>query len=623
MTSLTIPSNTDVTPAARDKLFKNKLEKSFNLFVNASTDHRVDVAIEGHDTETPARSSSNQIWVSHNPAKLGRLSTATAVKRLKGLLIHELSHVLFTPRNRTDLVKAVTEKSLFNEFNILEDNRIENLTVAKMSGVKPWLTQAVLVEIIEQFKPADYVLLAGRKYLDKDIVTNARNAFRQEMGDTTLNELEHIVNSYIRITFHEKGDKDKALDLIMKLAILLRNMHDSEIPNTANHEGECSSPKSEGSQKPMGKRDTDKLMEEVEQMAADNQPSDDQSSDDQDTKNGSSSSSDAVQSAKEAMSDAISSSDEEIRKELKDTVGMSKSKNHRTDSKSIGKVKRSNINYPLPGKEDVLVTQEFLNAYTRFSKELQEVKSMSDPMWDRKTSEGRLNVRSLLLDGDLETAFDKWDDSRAEASDIECVVLLDISGSMNSMMKEALQSMWVIKKAFDNIEASTTVLQFGTAWSVMYDSTERAGTKPRREDWTVGGGTSPLKAIKYAQQILNNSPKAIKVMLIITDGHWADEHLCEDTITQMRDSNVLTGLAFLQDEKSQEYLKEMGAGTPATEDMDESELWSRKVYGINEDGLYKIDGHRCEVVADTTQPADLPKFAQELARISRARLQNV
>jgi len=615
----TTPINTEVTPRARDLLFKNKLQNSFNLFANASVSHPVYVNIETHREPTPARSTSNQIWVGHDFEQLGRLSTATAVRRLKGLLIHEMSHVLFTPRNKTDLVKSVTKKSLFNEFNILEDNRIENLMVAKMSGVKPWLTQAVLVEIIEQFKPADYVLLAGRKYLDKDILATARAAFRQDLGDQMLKELDRIIESYIRITFHEKDDKDKALQLIMDMHIFMNNLHDSERPSTANHNNECSSPNSEGAQKPMGKRDTDKLMEEVEEMAADSQPSDDSSADGDSS---SSDTSDLLQDAKESMSDAINESNEQIREELKDAVGMSKSNNHQTDSGPMEQAKKRN-KYRPQDKEDVLVTQDFLNAYTRFSKELQEVKAMSDPSWDRKTSEGRLNVRSLLLDGDLETAFDKWDDSRAEASDIECVVLLDISGSMSELMKDALQSMWVIKKAFDNIEASTTVLQFGSSWSVMYDSTERAGTKPRLEDWSIGGGTAPLRALKYAQQTLNNSPRAIKIMLVITDGCWENDKECDGVITHMRDNNILTGLAYLQDEQTLRHLTKAGLGTPVAENASNNDLWMRKITNINDNGQYMIDGHKCEVVADTTNPADLPRFAQELARLSRARLQNV
>jgi hypothetical protein len=60
-------------------------------------------------------------------------------------------------------------------------------------------------------------------------------------------------------------------------------------------------------------------------------------------------------------------------------------------------------------------------------------------------------------------------------------------------------------------------------------------------------GTNPTKALQYAQGVLANSNRAIKLLIVITDGEWNSACLetTENTIRAMRDGGVLTSLAWL------------------------------------------------------------------------------
>jgi hypothetical protein len=63
------------------------------------------------------------------------------------------------------------------------------------------------------------------------------------------------------------------------------------------------------------------------------------------------------------------------------------------------------------------------------------------------------------------------------------------------------------------------------------------------------GGTDPTVALQYANGVLANSTRAIKLLIVITDGEWNPDSLerTEELIRTMRDGGVLTSLAWLED----------------------------------------------------------------------------
>ena len=126
--SVFVTRNTDISAAAMQSLYASKLQLSFERFARSVTLERTNVTVKfggpGQYMEAPAWSDDSQLTVVH-PLDSGSILAAENIMRLKGLVIHELGHLVYTPRSKTDLAKYVHNDGLHNAFNILEDNRIE------------------------------------------------------------------------------------------------------------------------------------------------------------------------------------------------------------------------------------------------------------------------------------------------------------------------------------------------------------------------------------------------------------------------------------------------------------------------------------------------------------------
>jgi predicted metal-dependent peptidase len=143
----------------------------------------------------------------------------------------------------------------------------------------------------------------------------------------------------------------------------------------------------------------------------------------------------------------------------------------------------------------------------------------------------------------LDTLFDEWSEGRDDVTAIEAVILLDKSGSMSGDNADnAYKSMWAIKKALEKVEARTTVVTFNYETEVLYRADERAGTTIR--DGGVSGGTNPEQALLYAQNVFAKTEKPIRVLFMITDGHW-DTEAGENAVRKMKRAGVLTAQALI------------------------------------------------------------------------------
>jgi Mg-chelatase subunit ChlD len=146
-------------------------------------------------------------------------------------------------------------------------------------------------------------------------------------------------------------------------------------------------------------------------------------------------------------------------------------------------------------------------------------------------------------DCDITEAFDRWDTGNEDVVDIECVVMLDISGSMHAEAGKAYEAMWGIKSALDTVDASCTVLTFGSDSQVLYSADEKAGINLRNAG--VGGATAPLRGLRYAQDVLAYSERAVKIAILITDGEWSESEKCDRVVQTLREAGVLTALAYI------------------------------------------------------------------------------
>ena len=187
-----------------------------------------------------------------------------------------------------------------------------------------------------------------------------------------------------------------------------------------------------------------------------------------------------------------------------------------------------------------------VEASVKFARELERLKAQYDPSWERHESSGRFNVNRLLRGDDRETLFDQWNEGVDDACEIECVIALDNSGSMQgAKASSAYKSMYAIKKALDRIGASTTVLTFNSDTHTLYRSTEKASNVIR--DAGAGGGTDATEAIKRATKVLAESDKPVRIFFAITDGEWSSNPENEDAIDRMARAGVLTSFAYIPD----------------------------------------------------------------------------
>ena len=189
------------------------------------------------------------------------------------------------------------------------------------------------------------------------------------------------------------------------------------------------------------------------------------------------------------------------------------------------------------------VSPEAVLASNAFGRELEELRVAHEAGWNRRTKSGKLNIGRIIKGCEFDEAFDKFQVGRADAVDIEAVVLLDTSGSMNSMARSAFESMWAIKRGLDAVHASTTVVTFDDDAERLYDADEPAG-KTMRYAFS-GGGTTPLKAMRYARNVLAQSDRKVKVLFTITDGSWGNDDKEVDIVNILREGGVVTALVTL------------------------------------------------------------------------------
>ena len=181
--------------------------------------------------------------------------------------------------------------------------------------------------------------------------------------------------------------------------------------------------------------------------------------------------------------------------------------------------------------EELTPDAEDLRAYRIMSKELRRLYAEVEPGWKYGSDVGRLNVGRAMLDPEnYDEMFDEWDEGRENEVGLECVILLDLSGSMG-FEKPALEppnivsaskAMWIIKRALDEVDAKVTVLGFhgGTVGLFSRNTKVNHNMIPL---WTeLGGDTQPANAMRYAEAILSASNMPNKLFVILTDGGMGD-----------------------------------------------------------------------------------------------------
>jgi uncharacterized protein YegL len=588
------------------ELKRQKLERFTQFFgrVNSAfTFRKVTVKIEDSQLSAPAWSTASE--VTFNSRVIEELDSARAIAGIKGLDLHEISHILYTSREGSELFDYVRENKFFMAYNCLEDSRIEFLFTSKYPSTIDWFTSTILIHFVD--KPdsfnTSYPLLCGRRYLPVELRARSRNAYPHQH---LVDDISDVVTQYRSLLF--PADTDKGKELIAKFHALLQEAGDGGEGGDGEGEGgtetgtgtgkirvsqgagegdtvvRISDPFGHGSRphegletsaqsrpQPTRKQESDlkraldndsvddkefaeslknkKIIDvdinDIEFDDADDSDSDADTSGDSDSND--SGDSTGGDSAGDSAGDIVNTlidnlledilNDADNVKELNDTLRQLGG----ATSLSTNKSKEPELNR----HHSITPDADTFHASLAFGRELERLRASFDPAWDKYQSQGRIDAHRYLRGDELDTVFDQWNEGREDATEIECVIALDISGSMSGKKAtNAYRAMYAIKRALDRIDANCTVITFHDNTNTLYRANDKAGAQIR--DAGTGGGTVATDAITYATKLLAETEKPVRLFVAITDGDWSgDQTVNHEAIKRMNNAGVLTALAFI------------------------------------------------------------------------------
>lgn len=597
---------------AREEIKKQKLERFTQFFgrVNSAfTFRKVTVKIEDSQLSAPAWSTASE--VTFNSRMIEELDSARAIAGIKGLDLHEISHILYTSREGSELFDYVRENKFFMAYNCLEDARIEFLFTSKYPSTIDWFTSTILIHFVD--KPnafnTSYPLLCGRRYLPVELRARSRNAYPHQH---LVDDISDVVTQYRSLLF--PADTEKGKELIAKFHDLLQQTGGDSGEGEGEGEGgtgtgkvrvsqgagegdtvvRISDPFGHGSRPHEGletsaqsrpqparkqandlKRALDNDSVDDKEFAeslkdknvidididdiefddandSDSDSSDADTSGDSDSDSNDSGDSTGGDSASDSAGDIVNTlidnlledilNDADNVKELNDTLrqlgGLT--------SLSTNKSKEPELNR----YHSLTPDADTFHASLAFGRELERLRATFDPAWDKYQSQGRIDAHRYLRGDELDTVFDQWNEGREDATEIECVIALDVSGSMSGKKAtNAYRAMYAIKRALDRIDANCTVITFHDSTHVLYRAKDKAGAQIR--DAGTGGGTVATDAITYATKLLAETEKPVRLFVAITDGEWSgNQDINHDAIKRMGNAGVLTALAFIPDTDS-------------------------------------------------------------------------
>ena len=545
---------------------------------------KVEVSRDGQGS-APAWSDSDSITFAHN--HVGDLTNPRQVTALKGLSLHEISHIMLTPRYGSILAKNVQKAKVWPAFNALEDQRIEMAMTAKFSSVSDWLVATIAEHLLKHEKqiPVSFPLIYGRKYLPVEIRKIVRDSYERPQD---VAELSSLIDRYIVLNLGDPKNYPEALKIIMRYSEIVSGLQGNNptypewgagwdrIIDPNKHCERKTGEWKVSQSKALSKSQQESMVGRVKVDNGDNYGE--------------------LGESPEAGNDPTFGPEAghggSLEQILKDTVDKVVTTRAREIAQTIkqfsGEAELSGAEMkPLPRHDwlyDKAPSLSAIQSAKSFANELEQLKALHDPAWLRQQSQGRLNVQRYVAGCDVDEAFDQWDSGREDAVDIEAVVLLDISGSMSWTLNNAYESMWAIKRALDKVNASTTVLTFGSKSSLLYSADERASTKLKYAG--SEGSTEPLKALRYAKSVLANSDRAIKIIISITDGVWWGGAESDEILQYLRKAGVLTALAYVSDPSCQR------AGETT-----------------------RIDTHGCAVAVNINDGKDLFTLARQMVKV--------
>jgi len=520
------------------------------------------------DGPAPAWSDGQAIYI--NASEIEDIDLE-ALSQVNGLNFHELAHHLYTPRKGTVFMKEVIDRGLMQAANMLEDQRIETLLVARYPSVAPFLiaTCARYLGSTQDQAEGVYMLLRGRRYLPIQI----REAFRDLFYEPALIPvIADIVDQYRLLVFPR--DYDKAIELIQRWNDEVLN----QLPNPQDlPKGMTGCTDRDAVSK--GRPEPGKAQEKDAQRAAGmgkaesttpntNKPSQ--------PKPAPTNQQEALDMANAKPTDGeikappsmapgtghhesfggLPDSVHNMLDEVIDSIMSSKDvlQDLKTKQKVIVGGDGKHTDTIKRGRYDTAaVPSDAMVTYRKFARELERLRDECEPAWHKEEASGKLNVQRVIRGCEIDQAFDRWDEG-TDGTDVEAVILVDRSGSMTGGNdRDASIASWTIKRALEGIGAPVTVYSFDDEAELAYNRTELAN-KTHYKFIYGSGGTEPYNALLAAEQVLLSSRKKNKMLFIVTDGAFGTKS--DEIIDRMSKRGILTAMSLIMGDNDMQWYKD-------------------------------------------------------------------
>lgn len=594
-----VPTSIDIDELARELSEQQdevNLQLAFRLSRHASiyqttdrilTNQDVDCLFQKAESDMPAFNDGKQIVFNTKVINTKDMDSDDFLLNISGLNYHEVAHILWTPRQNSEFMKQVVESELLVAFNVLEDNRIETFMTQKYPSTIPFMLISMRKYFLTETNPLLFAVIGGRTYLPQEIIDEAYHRFANHFGDSVAQRIAQIISIYRTLVL--PNDKDRAFELIKEYAELLdvkgngENATKTETRDTnadgtpmLDMEGNPTSVKSErripmsNNAKSIAKVSTCASRQPAKTgrpEAGSKQEGIDKPSDIQITEGNPVPSkgeadeptNDPTNKGDNGVGDGSNegASDEEVVNRTEDTPKPSlidmfdrhinkpqtqelinaELRRLRQTIKNIGAKSPTIMKWSARNLQPVSENMRVIA--NQFATEIVRAEIDCDPHWNTEQKTGRLNVQKAMRAdiNDFDKVFDKWE-FNDKGTDFESVILLDNSGSMGGAMVAVCESAWIIKKAFDTIQGSTSVLTFSSRSKRLFDASDRVSAT-HYPYVGADADTQPYDGLIEARRLFDNSQRPNKVLFILTDGAWTDYSKSNAEILKLKQQGVL------------------------------------------------------------------------------------
>jgi hypothetical protein len=153
-----------------------------------------------------------------------------ALASMKGLNYHELSHILWSPRNETPFMQRIipnqygSDRSTFQAWNLIEDQRIDTLFTTRYRSSVPYYRHTISKFLIETAARQEvvYLYIAGRQFIPSEIRKHYRRLFANEFGAAVAQEARNLIMAYRKI--NHPTDDDQAVKLVEAFKALMQRL---------------------------------------------------------------------------------------------------------------------------------------------------------------------------------------------------------------------------------------------------------------------------------------------------------------------------------------------------------------------------------------------------------------